>query len=44
MLDSANNRRIELAEFEKVLPALEEFGIKVTNAAATFKSIDKKDK
>ena len=39
-IDTSDDRRITLAEFKKAIPLVEKWGVKITDADATFKEID----
>jgi Ca2+-binding EF-hand superfamily protein len=39
-LDTSNDKKIDLNEFKTALPILESWGVKITDPAATFSSID----
>merc|ERR1712173_351380 len=39
-IDSGDDNRVDLEEFEAALPLLEEWGVKVEDAEATFAEID----
>eukprot|EP00754_Rhynchopus_humris_P007730 Rhum_TRINITY_DN13544_c0_g1::Rhum_TRINITY_DN13544_c0_g1_i1::g.60666::m.60666 len=41
LIDTGDDRRVDLDEFKKAVPLLEKWGVRVTDAEGTFKEIDK---
>ena len=41
LIDTGDDRRVDLGEFKKAVPLLEKWGVRVTDAEGTFKEIDK---
>ena len=40
-IDRDDDRRVEFNEFERAIPLLEKWGVKVANAKNSFKEIDR---